>query len=52
MSYSRTLAFAAVVAAGLVTAACSSDPTGPKPSLSCESQGSNTAQGCPPIGPH
>jgi hypothetical protein len=52
MSRSRTLAFAAVVAAALVTTACSSDPTGPKPSFSCESQGSNTAQGCPTNGPH
>lgn len=48
MSYSRTLAFTAVVVAALVTAACSSDPTGPKPSFSCESQGSNSSQGCPP----
>ena len=52
MSYSRTLAFTAVVVAALVTAACSSDPTAPKPSFSCESQGSNSNTGCPPIGPH
>ena len=52
MSRSRTLAFAAVVVAALVTTACSSDPTGPKPSFSCESQGSNTATGCPTSGSH
>jgi hypothetical protein len=52
MPRSRTLAFAAVVAAALVTTACSSDPTGPKPSFACEGQGSNTATGCPPVGPH
>ena len=51
MSRSSTLAFAAVVAAALVSA-CASDPTGPKPSLSCESQGSNSATGCPTNGPH
>ena len=45
MSRSRTLALAAVFAAALL-AACSSDPTGPKPSFSCESQGSNSATGC------
>ncbi len=52
MSRSRTLAFAAVVVAALVTTACSSDPTGPKPSFSCENQGSNTATGCPTSGSH
>jgi hypothetical protein len=46
MSRSRTLAFAALVAAGLL-AACS-DTTAPRPSLSCESQGSNSVVGsCP-----
>jgi hypothetical protein len=45
MSRSSTLALAAVVAASLVSA-CASDPTGPKPSFSCESQGSNTGTGC------
>ena len=33
MSRSRTLAFAAVVAAALITTACSSDPTGPEAQL-------------------
>jgi hypothetical protein len=51
MSRSSALAFSAVVAAALLTA-CASDPTGPKPSFSCETQGSNTATGCPTNGGH
>ena len=51
MSRSSTLAFAAVVAAALVSA-CASDPTGPKPSFTCESQGSNSSTGCVPSGGH
>jgi len=50
MSRSSALAFSAVVSAALLTA-CVSDPTGPKPSFSCESQGSNTAT-CPTSGGH
>jgi hypothetical protein len=45
MSHSRTLATAALFAAGLL-AACS-DTTAPRPSFSCESQGSNTVVSCP-----
>jgi hypothetical protein len=50
MSRTPALALAAVFAATLL-AACASDPTGPKPSFSCESQGSNTAT-CPSSGQH
>jgi hypothetical protein len=47
MSRSRTLAVAALFAAGLL-AACSDASTGPRPDLSCsEGQGSNTVVSCP-----